>query len=543
MDKHFIIFIFLIIYLISNIQSLNFTLTNGISKRYTSSLEDGEAHYFFVETKPFQNVTYYIYVDYISTSVVQSLYALEFSDKNSDQPNKEIELDILNIYKGGGGHIEYSSYIVSLPNTNYIAFKLLTKKKISYFETQIDCTNGIYDLKSGESKKITNVLSKDTYIFYIPAYEKQNINIFLTTNEIGSQPFESVKIYEYEYRDNSFHSKYKSIISPISSVKSNQQLILSYEYRVSIDNTYVYSQTNYLALRIVTNDIKYFIVKINNPIEYYDLNNGVQKTFYNLKSNTTYIFYGKGIQYQYAKIFFETNSLNDKSLDKVIFYELRNKTYNYYNEKGEIPISFKSSYNQLSTSASYEIENYYTKLISFRINPLYDIDELNVKINIQGFSYTLSENKEKSISSVISGEQYTFLMRSNLYDLVNITVTTNYIDSKPFTKFIIFESVSQSASFIKNQSLSLTSYKQDNQLVSTTSYLNSYDVAYLLTLKIIPNNGIKYFNIKFNIDKTLFSKKYAKNATNSIFKRWQGLLCTNGSIKCKKIRNYFNNEL
>ena len=260
-----------------------------------------------------------------------------------------------------------------------------------------------------------------------------------------------------------------------------------------------------MALRIVTNDIKYFIVKINNPIEYYDLNNGVQKTFYNLKSNTTYIFYGKGIQYQYAKIFFETNSLNDKSLDKVIFYELRNKTYNYYNEKGEIPISFKSSYNQLSTSASYEIVNYYTKLISFRINPLYDIDELNVKINIQGFSYTLSENKEKSISSVISGEQYTFLMRSNLYDLVNITVTTNYIDSKPFTKFIIFESVSQSASFIKNQSLSLTSYKQDNQLVSTTSYLNSYDVAYLLTLKIIPNNGIKYFNIKFNIDKTLFS--------------------------------------
>lgn len=139
------------------------------------------------------------------------------------------------------------------------------------------------------------MLSKDTYIFYIPAYEKQNINIFLTTNEIGSQPFESVKIYEYEYRDNSFHSKYKSIISPISSVKSNQQLILSYEYRVSIDNTYVYSQTNYLALRIVTNNIKYFIVKINNPIEYYDLNNGVQKTFYNLKSNTTYIFYGKGI--------------------------------------------------------------------------------------------------------------------------------------------------------------------------------------------------------------------------------------------------------
>ena len=77
-----------------------------------------------------------------------------------------------------GKTLEFGSYIVSLPTTNYIAFKLIIKKEVSYFLTRIDCINGVYDLESGIPNKITNLSPGGTYLFYIPAYELQKVNIF-----------------------------------------------------------------------------------------------------------------------------------------------------------------------------------------------------------------------------------------------------------------------------------------------------------------------------------------------------------------------------
>ena len=155
-------------------------------------------------------------------------------------------------------------------------------------------------------------------------------------------------------------------------------------------------------------------------------------------------------------------------------------------------------------SASYEIQSSYAHLISFRINPLYDINNINIKIDIQGFSYTISQGIPQKIDKVISGEQYTFYLRTNLYDIVNISLTTNYIDNKPFTKLLVFESVDAMAAYLKNTSLSFNSYKEGNNLVSVGSYRISDDCGYLLTLKTIPNLGINYIIAKMDIEQTLF---------------------------------------
>ena len=193
---------------------------------------------------------------------------------------------------------------------------------MSSFYARIDAINGLFDLISGEEKKINNVFPGDTYIFYFRGYEKQNINITLTTDYENDNPFNTVMIYQYQYRNESIHETAMNTLEPISKKNYNNQLISFYSYSVSSDESYIYSQNNYLSLKVDTNNISYFIVKIDNPIEYYDLENGKINPFYNLKSNTTYIFYGNGEQYQIAKINCESN-ISTKPFDNVIFYELR----------------------------------------------------------------------------------------------------------------------------------------------------------------------------------------------------------------------------
>ena len=374
---------------------------------------------------------------------------------------------------------------------------------MSSFYARIDAINGLFDLISGEEKKINNVFPGDTYIFYFRGYEKQNINITLTTDYENDNPFNTVMIYQYQYRNESIHETAMNTLEPISKKNYNNQLISFYSYSVSSDESYIYSQTNYLSLKVDTNNISYFIVKIDNPIEYYDLENGKINPFYNLKSNTTYIFYGNGEQYQIAKINCESN-ISTKPFDNVIFYELRTKTYDYYDVKGNESISFTSGNNQSSIFGSYEIRYYKTKFIAFRIKPLYDIDYIEIKINIQGFQFHLYDGFVENVTNIIPGEQYVFFINARIYDIIYINLTTNYVEI-PFTKINIFESRNnEKQEYHYNSSLSMNNSKIDNQLVSFGTHIVFNYNTYLFTLKVIPNNGIKYIAAKIDIEETLF---------------------------------------
>ena len=252
-----------------NIKCLEFNLTNGISKYCYDILEVGNTYSFYVQVKQFQNATFQIYkqiedlgIEYISVS--------EYSSRNNKKPDAEQNLTVyLNCVKNDNSYA-MSSYIVSLPNTNYIAFKVIPKRQLNYFYARVDVINGLFDLTSGEAKKISNVFPGDTYIFYIRAYEQQNINITLTTDYINDNPFNTVMIYQYEYKNETIHETTKATLQPIYKKNSNNQLISFYSYLTSSDDRYEFYQTNYLALKVDTTNISYFIVKIDNPIEFYD---------------------------------------------------------------------------------------------------------------------------------------------------------------------------------------------------------------------------------------------------------------------------------
>ena len=113
-------------------------------------------------------------------------------------------------------------------------------------------------------KKINNAFPGGTYIFYIKTYEQQKVNITLSIDYINYNPFNSVFIYQYQYKNETLHYTASRSLTSISNKKSNNQLISFYSYLVSSDKAYVFSQTNYLVLRIVPNNISYFFVKIDN---------------------------------------------------------------------------------------------------------------------------------------------------------------------------------------------------------------------------------------------------------------------------------------
>ena len=488
---------------IFQIKCLEINLTNGITEFCYEKLEVGNTYSFYIQVKQFQNATFQIY-NKMGVEYVEYISVSEYSNRNNNKPDKEQNLTVYFNCDQYDDSYAMSSYIVSLPNTSYIAFKVTPKRTMSFFYARVDVINGLFDLTSGEAKKISNVFPGDTYIFYIRGYEQQNINITLTTDYINDNPFNTIMIYQYQYRNETIHETTKSTLKPISKKKSGNQLISSYSYSTSSDNTYVFSQTNYLALKVDTTNISYFNVKIDNPIEYYDLENGVKNSFYNLKSNTTYFFYGKGEPYQIAKISCE-NNLSIKPFDNVIIYELRTKTYDYYNIKGNESISFTSENNQSSILSSYEIKHSLTKLAAFRIKPLHDIDYIEIKISIQGYHFRLSNGYAKNVTNIIPGEQYVFLISTNLYDIININLTTNYVET-PFTKINIFESTNNDNQiYIYNSSLSMNTSRKGNQLVSYATHIAGDYYSYLFTLKLFPNNGIKYITAKIDIEKALFN--------------------------------------
>ena len=400
--------ILLFITSIINIQSYNYDydLENGIIWKKRDYLLSHSTYRFYLQAKQFQNATFILYNDYHNKEILENIFVEEYSDRNNTKPDKEQNLTIHYNWKTDQDNYATSSYIVSLSNTSYIAFKIVPKQTIGYFNIKIDVINGIFFLTSGKRKKINNVFPGSTYIFYIKAYEKQKVNITLATDYINYNPFNTVFIYQYQYKNETIHSTSSSSLTPISNKKYNNKLISFYSYLVSSDKIYVFSQTNYLALKIVPNNISYFIVKFDNPIEYYDLNNGIQKTFYNLKSNTTYIFYCEGESFQLAKIYCETNNKSTKPFDNIIIYELRTKTYDYYNVKGNESIVFTTNNKKSSISASYEISNSNTKLLAFRIKPLYDIDFITVNISIQGSCIFLHDSDTKNFTDLNSEGQY-----------------------------------------------------------------------------------------------------------------------------------------
>ena len=507
--------VFLIMTLLSIISTLNmeskdFDLINGISQKHKVPLEKGSVNKFYVKASQFQKATFTIHIDYTTEPPLSNFNVYEYSNRNSTNPDKEKNISV-SILSAGGGSVTFSSYNVELSSTNYIAFELKPTRNISYFDVQIEVTDGRYDLSDGESKNITNTKSGDVYYFFIEAKEQQKINFTLTTNYINSKPFTDIYIYEYQIKEDLFHRK-KTSSKSISPTKINNELISSFSYIVSNDDIYYYSKTNYLVLKLVISNISYLTVKIDNPTEFYDLKNGIKETFYNLKADASYYFYSKAKQNQNVSIKIETN-MDDKPFTTVNFYELEDQN-STYRDKTNAPISFTKRDNISLISASCIVKNEFANYILLNIKPLYDIKYITIQMNSSGNSYDMSKGLSKNITNLISGAPYTFYMNVDRLDIVTISFTMNNFGKIPFTDIYVFEQASKHNSYLNSSSQPISFLNEGNQIIADFSYQINHFASNIAGFKITPNFDIDYMVSKIDIEKCLYELNYNSKMYN-----------------------------
>ena len=138
-----------------------------------------------------------------------------------------------------------------------------------YFVLNID-----YELTNGIEKTFSNLVSSQTYNFYIPITQMQKAFITLTFNNLNSLPFSNPYIYEYSSRTSSSYIRRSTAY--FSTSTKNGQLIAKEDY---LANKY---SVSYMALVITpTSNINNMAIKFDIAGGAYEMSEGQYKNIYN----------------------------------------------------------------------------------------------------------------------------------------------------------------------------------------------------------------------------------------------------------------------
>ena len=514
--KIYLVLSLILISSILNIEQKEFDLTNGVRYRFPS-FQKGEVYKFYIKANFAQNATIAFHIESSRESLFSYISIYEYSNRNDEIENDKKNLSMVNIRGGYTDSVTFASYIVNSLNTNYIAFEASPKYQINPV-MRIDVIDGVYDLSNRESKKIYNIKSGGIYIFYVPVMEEQKVNINLITNNINNTLFNKIEISEYLLRENNFDDKVTKNQSISKTTKtSNNELISSFTYTVLPDKFasyyHNYNVANYIALKIVPSNITYLIVQFDVLVSFHNLNNG-DITLTNLKAETTYSFYMSIDKYQQANLSLEINNMNEKPFNYLNIYEYEDNSY-AYEEKENVTILFSSKENNLITSFSYIPKSKYRQIncIYINIKPLFDIKSLKIKKDIIGRTFKLSNKVSKSITNLIKGGPYYFLIKTEKFQKITFNVVMNNTNTIPF-EIVVFNEYDYQG--FKGGSPQKTSEKKisfsstNNQLISTFSYIVSKYWTDETVLKMIPNSNINHMNIKIELENTYYDFHFKK---------------------------------
>ena len=348
--------------------------------------------------------------------------------------------------------------------------------------------------------------------------EEQKVNINLITNYINNNPFNKLEISEYLLRENNFNDKITKSQSISETTKtSNNELISSFTYTVLPDrfSSYYhnYNVANYIALKIIPSNITYLIVQFDVLVSFHNLNVG-EITLTNLKAEATYSFYMNIDRSQRTNLSLEINSMNEKPFNYLNIYEYEDNSY-AYEEKENKTILFSSKENNLITSFSYITKSKYRQInrIYININPLFNIKSLKIKNEITGGLFELSNKVSKSITNLIKGGPYNFLIKADNFKKITFNVVMDNTNTIPF-EIVVFNEYDYQGfkgGYPRKTSEKKISFSStNNQLISTFSYIVSKYWTQETSLKIVPNSNINYMNIKIEIENTYYDFHFKK---------------------------------
>ena len=279
--------------------------------------------------------------------------------------------------------------------------------------------NTDFELISNTLKYIETLSPLNTFKFEIPAqYEKKAIFKVTTNKTSSSGIYDTLKITAFEYLS---RDEEKGLISNTFSIFSNTNTF-SKLYEIN------HSSTAYLAFQIqpsVEITSVYLKVIVNSTIIHkYLLFNNSKEYLGTLYPSDIYQFNIYSKNNRYINIEFTKNDTLSTNSQEIIAYEYddyKNKTNLL--KKQILILSYNSIKN--SYSLSYNVNSSKTQLVSFEINPRYQMESTYVKVSIFLLYYDLYSGRSQFVGNLLTSKTYKFYVGAQYYNYVDIEFTKN----------------------------------------------------------------------------------------------------------------------
>jgi len=222
------------------LDSKEYNLINGIPKTLFNIKENTDLSFYIRATvyqKAFTTITVNNNVSpfkIITTCSYKSIHSNCFTKINKFM-----------VFKQKGAQLAGTNeYSVSNNNTNYIGIHFSTNQNINYLSITINIGGKAYDLSSGLSKNIKNLLPKFPYTFIVPVKKFQRkLNVNFTVINDTIKPFDYAYVYERHLEKGRSPSSVTRKIE--SSAPKNNQLELSFNHNI------LHNDINYVNVVVI----------------------------------------------------------------------------------------------------------------------------------------------------------------------------------------------------------------------------------------------------------------------------------------------------
>jgi hypothetical protein len=439
-------------------------LENGISQNITN-LVMGQFYYFLISTQFYKNANISLSMNYNTKQPFKELTICEHIILNSKLGHPLEHVKQISFNKVGDNYIINVPYIISLPYSKYISFKIIPQQNIDYINAKIEFGGKITNIKSSNTQ-FSNLISGFNYGFYMDAKEKQIAKFNFTVNYKKIKPFENVNILEISKSDKILKKTNEDIKSKY--MKINNTYVISLEYNIVSYNTYL------ISLEL---DLKY---DIENLTLYKEINGGV---FDCINGGNNRIYPAVGYPYylyiaakERQKVNVEglamrTSNTNETLINDIYIYEFISRNSSSYNCYQKI--------SDLNEDFPYEIKNKTTKYISLYFVPEKVLSSpIYVKLKVEDATFNCNNGTKSEHRNLLKNNNYYFYINTNFNKYVSINITMDEAYKNSLEYMTIYEYAERYNSDILKETQRNITTKSSNYLAF--SY-NSYKVISNLT--------------------------------------------------------------
>ena len=457
---------------------------------------------FYIKSLQNQEVIFNFYLEnsYKRYNIIQEVFFYEYLNRNSKDTLYEKKVIIEK--KKVNSYFYCIPYKVNNSETNYVALEFkLDDTHIPNMEVKAEVLNNKYNISSGEPKIINDVMPGGIYAFYIPVKEEQIVYINFTTNKVQYPPIFNSFITEYDSFSDSIHTSNNQKIYFTTELFENQTILKS-SYIVSVDGNKYGQRSFFVRLEIDVTSLDYFMIEMNVFTKEFNLTEGVEHTFYDLKAGYFYYFFLEATIKQTLRINMNMNNMTNLPFSEIYIYELTANKETLIKEKENI--LFYGNDTQLTISPIfYQIKKLFTYYKALRIQTSYDIEYLKILIETDGKTFALKEGESNIFYNLRKGNNYYFYLNGGYLNFVTINITLNDLNVEALTDLYIFETKNKETIYERtSQSISFSNI--NNTLVATNLYRIKNSQTSEISLKLSPIYNINSMNISFDIQQGLF---------------------------------------